>query len=161
MIPTRIQSRDRKTYADELRMYALVEQYKVLRATITDVAQDRNSNNNLLLAISTAIFGAQAYILKSVIDTPIWPLPASTLFPVAGLSGIGIILCWIWIQWSAAYDLSLSIRYDSLRDIEMHLPAQPFTVEKSARQKVRYRPVTSIIKSLSTMFMLVFIFTFF
>ena len=144
MIPTRIQSRERKVCAEELRIYALVEQYKALRASITDVVQDRNSNNNFLLAICTAVFGAQAYILRSAIDNSVWPLPPSTLFLVtSSLSGVGIILSWIWIQLSASYDKGLSIRYDSLRDIERHLPAQPFTSEKSARKEAKYRSLES------------------
>ncbi len=136
---------------------ALLEQYKVVRGSITDVVHDRNTNNNMMLVIATAILGVQGFLLKPSFEQSVWPVPLATLFLVAVFGGVGVLLSRLWRQWSKSYDIGLKARYEMLREIEKHLPAQPFTLELEIRLALGYRSVTSIIESLATMFLGVFL----
>jgi hypothetical protein len=135
----------------------LLEQYKVIRTSITDLQHDRNTNNNFLVAIVTFVVGGEGYLLKTPIEAATWPMPVHLLIVLAVIASIGIGLCLIWIRWNRSYGTALAVRYTLLKRIEEYLPAKPFTDEPQLRESLGYESITSVIEKLARFFMGVFL----
>ena len=134
-------------------------QYKLMRSTITDLQNDRNTNNRFLISICTALFGIEGFILRELLlenngDT-FYLLIASSVLPV--LEGYISLL---WVKWGESYAVALRTRYKLLKGMETHFPSQPFTREFELRSAEGYVAISDIAVSLSKFFLSAFILMF-
>ena len=131
---------------------ALLEQYKLVREHIALTVQDRHANNRLLLAILSILLGAEGYVMKDVVAASRFSLSPAALGLLLFASLFGAVLSALWCHWNRSYELSLSVRYDLLREMETGLPAQPFKRELELRAQRRYTPIATVIGGLSALF---------
>ena len=136
-----------------------MEQYKVVREHIALTVQDRHANNRLLLAILSIVLGAEGYVLKDVIALPTFTLSQAAIGLLLFASFLGAVLSALWWHWNRSYDLSLSVRYELLREIEAGLPHQPFKRELELRAQQKYLPIATVIGGLSALFFGTYVFS--
>ncbi len=120
-------------YGDDFHAH-LLEQYKIVRGRIVDVINDRNTQNKFLLAVLTVILAVPAVLLRNHSWSDGLPITLAMLvlpFPL-----LGAVISWHWIQWNKTFDEALGADYKILKAMEVHLPAQPFTVENELRQEL-------------------------
>ena len=136
----------------------LLEQYKLIRVTITDAVNDRNTNNRFLIGICTALFGAEGFLLQTSLDGNLDKYPLALLSLMLFIVPIlGIYISHLWVKWNNSYAIALRVRYRLLKGMEMHLPSQPFTREHVIRTEDGYTPVSDIIIRMAKFFMFAFI----
>lgn len=121
-------------YGEKFRDH-LLEQYKVVRGRVVDIINDRNTQNKFLLTVLSAILAIPVVYLRTLPqqrDGFSFPLMLMMLaFPL-----VGALVSWHWIRWNRSFGEALGAGYKILKDIEKHLPAQPFTVEEEYRSEV-------------------------
>lgn len=137
----------------------LLDQYKLTRTTITDLQNDRNTNNRFLIGICTALIGLEGFIFREIIanadKTAMLMQIASSLVPL-----LGIFISYLWIKWGRSYAIALRARYAILKGMESHFPSQPFTREYVLRSEKGYIPISDIAINLSRVFLGGFVFLF-
>ena len=133
-----------------------MEQYKIIRSRVADITNDRNAQNKFLLTICTAIIAA-----------PIVALQARFLGG-ANVSKFGLILLgfpligagvsWYWILWNRTYGEALAAGYRILKEMEIYLPAQPFSLEEKYRNEAAvggiHKTTSSFTIDISRMFLI-------
>jgi hypothetical protein len=135
---------------------ALIAQYKTVREHIATLAPDRNTNNKVFLQIALAILGVEGFILSDFIKSGQWP-PSLLILSVCFVAAtVGMVLSVTWLRTNQSYSIALWARYEMLRQMEKHLPAQPFTLEEEKRKERGYKPVASLISILATFFSMFF-----
>jgi len=112
----------------------LLEQYKIVRSRVVDVINDRNTQNKFLLTVLSAVIAVPILILKS----HSWE---KALSPTLGLLALpfpllGAVISWHWARWNATFGQAIGAGYRLLKEMEIHLPAQPFTLENQYRQEM-------------------------
>jgi hypothetical protein len=147
----KVVSRTQEEYGENFHSN-LLEQYKLTRTTITDLQNDRNTNNRFLISICTALFGLEGFIIREVISNadkaPTLILIASSLVPL-----LGVYISYLWIKWARSYGIALKSRYAILKGMESHFPSQPFTREFVLRSEEGYIPISDIAINLSKFFL--------
>jgi hypothetical protein len=137
----------------------LMEQYKLMRSTITDLQNDRNTNNRFLISICTALFGIEGLIMRQLLIEDngdiFYLLIASSILPV-----LGGYISLLWVKWGTSYAVALRTRYRLLKGIEAHFPSQPFTREFTLRSKEGYTAISDIAVNLSKFFLAGFVLMF-
>ncbi len=129
----------------------LLEQYKLVRSSVVDIQNDRNTNNRFLLAVSTGLLAIPAYAFKQVIEVKEPELISllSLIMLIIPALGIGISL--LWRRWNLSYAEAMRVRYGVLKEIERELPASPFTREAERRKD--YISVSRITVRMSVIFL--------
>lgn len=113
----------------------LLEQYKIVRSRVVDVINDRNTQNKFLLTVLSAVLGVPILLLlKSYSCEP-------ALSPALGLLAlvfalIGAVISWHWVGWNTTFGQAIGAGYRLLKEMESHLPAQPFTLENQYREEM-------------------------
>ena len=138
----------------------LMEQYKLVGSTITDLQNDRNTNNRFLISICTALFGIEGFVMRQLLiedngDT-FYLLIASSILPI-----LGGYISLLWIKWGKSYAVALRTKYKLLKGIEAHFPSQPFTREFTLRSQEGYKAISDIAVNLSQFFLAGFVLMFF
>lgn len=109
----------------------LLEQYRVVCDRQSDIANDRNTQNKFLLTIMAALLAVPVVFLRLG--------PAEITFPqavfVITFPAISAIISVGWIGWNKTFGEALGAGYRILKEIEVHLPAKPFTVENEYRNE--------------------------
>lgn len=138
----------------------LIEQYKLTRTTITDLQNDRNTNNRFLIGICTALFGVEGFFLKNSLDGKLdsYSIVTSVIFAIIPI--LGIYIGHLWIKWNQSYGIALKVRYKLLKGMELHLPSQPFIKEKILRDELGYVQITDIITHMAKFFKRAFVLMF-
>lgn len=112
----------------------LMEQYKIVRGRVVDVINDRNTQTKFLLAVQSAVFAVPALILKSHQWGEQLPLDLAAFALVFIV--IGAVVSLHWVRWNLTFGQAIGAGYRLLKEIEIYLPAQPFTLENEYRQEM-------------------------
>jgi len=136
----------------------LMEQYKIIRSSIIDIQNDRNTNNRFMLGLSSALVAVAALILHSLPQSNVSEPSAllSWLLLIVPLAGLGT--SYIWIRWNMSYCKAIRVRYALIKGVEEHLPAQPFTKETGLREDIRYKPISHLQVQMASIFFVVQVF---
>lgn len=158
MVDLAVVSKTKEEYGDTFYR-DLMDQYKLTRATITDLQNDRNTNNRFLIGICTALLGFEGFLLRQILidseDNHILMAVASSIVPT-----LGAYISHLWINWGKSYAVALRMRYKILKGMEAHFPSQPFTREFILRSEEGYIPISDITINLSKFFLIGFILLF-
>lgn len=131
----------------------LIEQYKLTRSTITDLQNDRNSNNRFLFGISTALFSIEGFFLNQSITENLNENKVILSIILMLIPILGICISNLWVKWSISYGIALKVRYHLLKDMELHLPGQPFAIESVLRSDFGYIPISDLTIKMARFFM--------
>lgn len=151
-------SKTKEEYGDSFHR-DLMDQYKLTRTTITDLQNDRNTNNRFLISICTALFGLEGFLLRQILvegaNNHLLVVVASSVIPT-----LGAYISHLWIEWGKSYSVAIRVRYKILKGMEAHFPSQPFTREFKLRTDEGYVPISDIAINLSWFFFAAFVLLF-
>jgi hypothetical protein len=129
---SRLVHKSKESYGDDFQKH-LLEQYKIVRTRIVDIVSDRTTQNRFLLTVLTALIAVPVFVLRTAAEISSVTLQLTIIliaFPV-----VGAIISWQWIRWNKTYWQALAAGYRLLKEIEVQLPAQPFTLENLYRKE--------------------------
>ena len=110
------------------------EEYKLLNERAQKLSERRQTTSQIYLTISTAIFGAIAFLIK---DSGLhrWALVLAAM----PLFCVGILTCIIWLGIAQKLEKFLDWQYDRLREMEQEIPGSSMILTKE--NKYFYEPV--------------------
>ena len=101
------------------------EEYKFINERAQKLSERRQTTTQTYLTISTAIFGAIAFLIK---DSGLhrWALVLTAL----PLFCVGILACSIWLGIMTKLEIFLDWQYDRLREMEQEMPGSSMILKK-------------------------------
>ena len=110
------------------------EEYKLLNERAQKLSERRQTTTQIYLTISTAIFGAIAFLIK---DSGLhrWAL----VLTAVPLFCVGILACIIWLGIAKKLEIFLDWQYDRLREMEQEIPGN--TMNLTRENKEFYEPI--------------------
>ena len=101
------------------------EEYKFINERAQKLSERRQTTTQTYLTISTAIFGAIAFLIK---DSGLhrWALVLTAVPLFCG----GILACSIWLGIMTKLEIFLDWQYDRLREMEQEMPGSSMILKK-------------------------------
>jgi len=120
-----------------------IEQYKIFVESSERITEKRMNTNKFYLALNSLLFGLATYISfdKNIV----------TII----LSGIGILISFIWKESISSYKELNSAKFKVILDMEKYLPACPF--KKEDEHLKGYYKITKLEKFVPIIFIILYI----
>ena len=121
----------------------IIEQWKTCVEAANGITEKRNTVNSIFVTINTALFAVVTLSsdCKNIL-----------------LSGVGILVCFLWLQLLENYKTLNKVKYDIINEIEEMLPLAPFKTEWSRLQNQKgYTGLTEIEKMAPWIFMILYL----
>lgn len=141
-------------YGDEFQAH-LMEQYKLLRASVHEATYDRNSHSRFYIGIYSALIGYQFYVVLKILDKELFIeiLGASRLLFLSSLAGL--IFSHFNLKMLKTYKIAIGVKYELLKQYEYHFPDRTFGNEWELRIKRgaddgAFVPISDILIHVST-----------
>jgi len=124
---------------------AILEQYKIMVETTSEITRSRQAANNFYLALNTFLLGALSFIQNI-------PRLGNILVCI-----VGIVISIIWrINISSYRDLN-SAKFKVIINMEKKLPVALFREEQNEYKKIGYKELTWVEKFVPAIFIIIYL----